>query len=82
MGTGVAGSIAVRNARPGAPASMFMRLINEVKGAQAIAILPKATDFSEAFQLVLQGPDLAQLEGVGRQVAVEGRLFGRFKGDS
>jgi multidrug efflux pump len=62
---------ALELARPGAPASMFMRLINEVKGAQAIAILPKATDFQEAFQLVLQGGDLAQLEAVGREVAAE-----------
>lgn len=62
---------ALELARPGAPASMFMRLINEVQGAQAIAILPKATDFSEAYQLVLQGPDLGQLEATGRQVAAE-----------
>ncbi len=62
---------ALELARPGAPASMFMRLINEVQGAQAIAILPKATDFSESFQLVLQGADLAQLETTGRQVAAE-----------
>lgn len=62
---------ALELARPGAPASMFMRLINEVKGAQAIAILPKATDFSEAFQLVLQGGDLEQLEQVGRDVSAE-----------
>ncbi|MBL9137963.1 MAG: efflux RND transporter permease subunit [Verrucomicrobiales bacterium] len=62
---------ALELARPGAPASMFMRLINEVQGAQAIAILPKATDFTEAFQLVLQGPDLSQLESVGRTVAAE-----------
>jgi len=60
---------ALQLARPGARDSMFMRLINEVKGAQAIAILPKATDFQEAFQLVLQGPDLAQLEAVGRDIA-------------
>jgi hydrophobe/amphiphile efflux-1 (HAE1) family protein len=56
-------------ARPGGRGSMFMRLINEVKGAQAIAILPKATDFSEAFQLVLQGPDLNRLEVTGREVS-------------
>lgn len=56
-------------ARPGGRGSMFMRLINEVKGAQAIAILPKATDFSEAFQLVLQGPDLRRLEATGREVS-------------
>ncbi|MGE3309148.1 MAG: efflux RND transporter permease subunit [Limisphaerales bacterium] len=55
-------------ARPGGRESMFMRLINEVKGAQAIAILPKATDFTEAFQLVLQGPDLPRLEATGREV--------------
>ncbi len=62
---------ALQLARPGAQESMFMRLINEVKGAQAIAILPKATDFTEAFQLVLQGPDLAELEVTGQQVAAE-----------
>ncbi len=62
---------ALELARPGAPSSMFMRLINEVKGAQAIAILPKATDFSEAFQLVLQGPDLQELEKTGRHVSAE-----------
>lgn len=56
-------------ARPGGRDSMFMRLINEVKGAQAIAILPKATDFTEAFQLVLQGPDLRQLERTGKDVS-------------
>jgi multidrug efflux pump subunit AcrB len=58
-------------ARPGGRGSMFMRLINEVQGAQAIAILPKATDFTEAFQLVLQGADLGQLEESGRRVAAE-----------
>jgi len=57
-------------ARPGGRGSMFMRLIQEVKGAQAIAILPKATDFTEAFQLVLQGPDLRQLERAGRDVSL------------
>lgn len=57
-------------ARPGGRESMFMRLINEVKGAQAIAILPKATDFTEAFQLVLQGPDLRRLEQTGRDVSI------------
>jgi len=57
-------------ARPGGRGSMFMRLINEVKGAQAIAILPKATDFSEAFQLVLQGQDLGRLEEAGREVSL------------
>jgi hydrophobe/amphiphile efflux-1 (HAE1) family protein len=62
---------ALELARPGAPKSMFMRLINEVKGAQAVAILPKATDFTEAYQLVLQGADLAQLEAAGRQVSAE-----------
>ncbi|MBX3746221.1 MAG: efflux RND transporter permease subunit [Verrucomicrobiae bacterium] len=60
---------ALELARPGAPTSMFMRLINEVQGALAIAILPKATDFTEAYQLVLQGPDLAQLEATGREVS-------------
>jgi len=39
---------------------------------QAIAILPKASDFSaEQFMLVLQGSDLERLETVGNQVAAE-----------
>jgi hydrophobe/amphiphile efflux-1 (HAE1) family protein len=59
---------ALELARPGAPASMFMRLINEIQGAQAIAILPKSTDIGEQFQLVLLGPDLEELERTGNQV--------------
>ena len=56
-------------ARPGGMGSMFTRFISEIKGAQAIAILPKATDFSmEQYQLVLQGPDLEQLEQVAKKV--------------
>ncbi len=58
-------------ARPGAPASMFMRLIGEIHGAQAITILPKATDFGEQFQLVLQGPDLERLQDVANTVRTE-----------
>ncbi len=62
---------ALELARPGAPASMFMRLINEIKGAQAIAILPKSTDFGEQYQLVLLGPDLEQLKATGDRVRAE-----------
>lgn len=62
---------ALELARPGAPASMFMRLINEIKGAQAIALLPKSTDLGEQFQLVLLGPDLEELKVVGDQVRTE-----------
>jgi multidrug efflux pump subunit AcrB len=62
---------ALQLARPGAPASMFMRMINEIKGAQAIAILPKSTDFGEQFQLVLLGPDLEELEATGNRVRAE-----------
>jgi multidrug efflux pump len=59
-------------ARPGAPGSMFTRMLTEIKGVQAIAILPKASDFSaEQFMLVLQGSDLERIEPVGRQVAAE-----------
>lgn len=62
---------ALELARPGARESIFTRLITEVQGAQAVAILPKATDFAEAFQLVLQGPDLNQLEITGKEVAAQ-----------
>ncbi len=56
-------------ARPGAPGSMFTRMISEIQGAQAIAILPKSTDIGEQFQLVLQGPDLEELEATGKMVS-------------
>jgi hydrophobe/amphiphile efflux-1 (HAE1) family protein len=62
---------ALQLARPGAPSSMFMRLINEIQGAQAIALLPKSTDIGEQFQLVLLGPDLQELERVGNEVRRE-----------
>lgn len=62
---------AIELARPGAMGSMFTRLINEIKGAQAVAILPKAANFGEQYQLVLQGPDLARLEVVAKQVRNE-----------
>ena len=58
-------------ARPGGRGSMFMRLINEIQGAQAITILPKATDLGEQYQLVLQGPDLEGLHQVANQVRAE-----------
>jgi hydrophobe/amphiphile efflux-1 (HAE1) family protein len=62
---------AIALARPGAPASMFMQLIGQIQGAQAIAILPKSTDIGEQFQLVLLGPDLEELEEVGNRVRAE-----------
>lgn len=56
-------------ARPGGIGSMFTRLISEIKGAQVIAILPKASDLAgEQYQLVLQGSDLTRLEQVARDV--------------
>ncbi len=62
---------ALEIARPGGRGSMFMRMIGEIQGAQAITILPKATDLGEQFQLVLQGPDLERLEPVANQVRTE-----------
>lgn len=62
---------ALEIARPGGRGSMFMRMIAEIKGAQAITILPKATDLGEQYQLVLQGPDLERLEKVSNQVRAE-----------
>ena len=61
----------IQLARPGGRDSMFMRLLEEIKGVQAITILPKATEFGEQFQLVLQGGDLDRLEQVGNQVRAE-----------
>ncbi|HAV64108.1 MAG TPA: hypothetical protein DCY13_17295 [Verrucomicrobiales bacterium] len=59
-------------ARPGGIGSMFTRMINEIKGANAIAILPKSGDFSaEQFQLVLQGSSLERLEAVAKNVRDE-----------
>ena len=54
--------------RPGARGSIFTRLITEIKGANAVAILPKSGDFGEQYQLVLQGADLEKLEGVAKNV--------------
>jgi hydrophobe/amphiphile efflux-1 (HAE1) family protein len=62
---------ALEIARPGGRGSMFTRLINEVKGVQAIALLPKAGTLLEQFELVLQGSDLEQLEAVAKQVQAE-----------
>jgi multidrug efflux pump len=62
---------AMELARPGGRESMFMRMLNEIKGVQAITILPKATDFGEQFQLVLQGPELEQLEEVANVARAE-----------
>lgn len=59
---------ALELARAGAPSSMFMKLINGIQGAQAIAILPKSANFGEEYQLVLVGPDLQELEDVGNEV--------------
>jgi len=59
---------ALQLARPGAQGSMFTRMINEIQGAQAIAILPKSTDIGEQYQLVLLGPDLKELEQTGNLV--------------
>lgn len=62
---------ALEIARPGGRDSMFMRMINEIQGAQAITILPKSTDLGEQYQLVLQGPDLETLERVANQVRAQ-----------
>jgi hydrophobe/amphiphile efflux-1 (HAE1) family protein len=62
---------ALELARPGGRGSMFTRMIEEIKGAQAIVMLPKATDLGEQYQLVLQGPDLEDLEKVADQVRLE-----------
>ena len=62
---------ALELARPGGRGSMFMRMIDEIQGAQVIALLPKANDIGEQFQLVLQGADLEQLEATGRRVGAE-----------
>lgn len=59
-------------ARPGGIGSMFTRLISEIKGVQAITVLPKSTGFSaEQYQLVLQGGNLEELEKVGNQIRGE-----------
>ena len=65
------GRSALELARPGGRGSMFMRLLTEIKGIQVITLLPKAADFGEQFQLVLQGPDLESLEKVGAAVRTE-----------
>ena len=62
---------ALEIARPGAAGSMFTRLISEIKGVQAIALLPKSTDLGEQYQLVLQGPDLPRIEKVANQLRGE-----------
>ncbi|MCP5528276.1 MAG: efflux RND transporter permease subunit [Verrucomicrobiales bacterium] len=54
--------------RPGGIGSIFTRLINEIKGANAVAILPKSGNFGEQYQLVLQGPELEHLEEVAKTV--------------
>jgi multidrug efflux pump len=62
---------ALQIARPGARGSMFMRMIAEIKGVQAITLLPKSTDIGEQYQLVLQGPDLPRIEKVANDVRGE-----------
>lgn len=62
---------AIELSRPGAMGSVFTRLITEIKGGQAIAILPKATSFGEQYQLVLQGGSLERLEQVANEVRTE-----------
>ncbi len=62
---------AMQLARPGARDSIFMRMLTEIKGVQAITILPKAADFGEQFQLVLQGPDLERLEKIANEARAE-----------
>ena len=62
---------ALEIARPGGRGSMFMRMISEIKGVQAITLLPKSTDIGEQYQLVLQGPDLARIEKVANDVRAE-----------
>ena len=60
-------------ARPGARGSMFTRMITEIRGAVVIPFLPKAIGrgFGEAFQVVLQGPDLPLLEKTARALRDE-----------
>jgi len=60
-------------ARPGARGSMFTRMISEIRGAVVIPFLPKAIGrgFDASFQVVLQGPDLVQLEKSARQLRDE-----------
>lgn len=62
---------ALQISRPGAMGSMFTRMISEIKGVQAITLLPKSTDIGEQYQLVLQGPDLPRLEKVANDVRAE-----------
>ncbi|MBX7158622.1 MAG: efflux RND transporter permease subunit [Verrucomicrobiae bacterium] len=58
--------------RPGAPDSLFTKFITQIKGVQAIAIAPKAlSGFGESYQLVLQGPDLKQIDRAALQVQGE-----------
>jgi len=60
-------------ARPGARGSMFTRMISEIRGAVVIPFLPKAIGrgFDASFQVILQGPDLVQLEKSARQLRDE-----------
>jgi len=60
-------------ARPGARGSMITRMISEIRGAVVIPFLPKAIGrgFDASFQVILQGPDLVQLEKSARQLRDE-----------
>jgi hydrophobe/amphiphile efflux-1 (HAE1) family protein len=60
-------------ARPGARGSMFTRMISEIRGAVVIPFLPKAIGrgFDASFQVVLQGPNLVQLEKSARELRDE-----------
>jgi len=56
------------------PTGIFSRFMNDVEGAFAIPILPKAVDvgFSQPFRLILQHPDLERLNEVSNDIL--GRL--------
>ena len=60
-------------ARPGARGSMFTRMISEIRGAVVIPFLPKAIGrgFDASFQVILQGPNLVQLEKSARELRDE-----------
>lgn len=58
--------------RPGAPGSLFTRFFNEIKGVQAIAFAPKSLGgFGETYQLVLQGPNLEQIDQTAKMMQGE-----------
>ena len=63
----------IQLARPGARGSMFTRMISEIRGAVVIPFLPKAIGrgFDASFQVILQGPNLVQLEKSARELRDE-----------